>query len=220
MYFVVRKDVRLTLAQGMALAGGATVLCADTFRTAERWAPAFAAWGERPRKVALRASAEELDALRDELDHVAVADGALICLPPRRMSERSELLAGLRPFTDARAPAEPPPSPARPALTYVVRPSVMKTLGKAMAQAGHAALLAADTLGDEHGGAFSAWRAAGRAGEVRAADDAAWQRLKAAGAVAVADAGLTQVEPGTETVLALAPADEPPGLVAGLELCR
>jgi peptidyl-tRNA hydrolase len=94
----------------------------------------------------------------------------------------------------------------------------MKTAGKAMAQAGHAALLCADRLGSQHPEAFAAWRAAGCPGEVRRADDACWDELKREhGAVAVTDAGLTQVAPGTETVLALPPLAEQPEVVAGLE---
>lgn len=216
MYFVVRKDARLAFGEAMALAGGATVRCADSFRGSDVWSDAFAAWAGRARKIALRASGAELEAVRAAEDAVAV-DDVLLCLPPRRMSARSELLASLRPFTDAKAPAEPPEPPTGPALVYVVRPEVMKTSGKAMAQAGHAALLAADVLGPRHPEAFAAWREAGCPGDVRRADDACWEALKREhGAVAVADAGLTQVAPGTETVLALAPLAEPPAVVAAL----
>ena len=166
MYFVVRKDARLAFGQAMALAGSATVRCADRFRGAEPWADAFAAWEGRARKVALRSSASELDAVREAEDAVAV-DDVLLCLPPRRMSARSEL------------------------------------------------------LGPRHPEAFAAWRRAGCPGDVRRADDACWEELKRdLGAVAVTDAGLTQVAPGTETVLALAPAAEPPAVVGGLERLR
>ena len=217
MYFVVRNDARLAFGRAMALAGGATVRCADRFRESEAWDDAFAAWEGRARKVALRASAEELAAVADAEDAVAVGD-VLLCLPPRRMSERSELLASLRPFTDAKAPPEPPEPPPGPALVYVVAPEVMKTAGKAMAQAGHAALLAADTLGPCEPEAFAAWRRAGCPGDVRRADAACWDELKREhDAVAVTDAGLTQVAPGTETVLALAPRAAQPAVVERLE---
>ena len=47
----------------------------------------------------------------------------------------------------------------------------------------------------------------------------AWERLRAfPDAVVVRDAGLTQVEPGTETVLALAPLERAREAVAGLAL--
>jgi peptidyl-tRNA hydrolase len=215
MYFVVRKDARLGLGQAMALAGAAADACAVAHATGN---PVWDQWWPRQRKVALRATADEIEELRTL--HTSVGDDTLLCLAPLRRSERSELLAALRPFTDAKAPAEPParvPDDA-PALLYVIRPGVMKTTGKAMAQAGHAALIAADEVG---GDAFAAWRAAGRPGEVvLAPDDATWSELRERpDAAVIADGGLTQVEPGTETVIGLAPAPlrERPELVRELE---
>jgi peptidyl-tRNA hydrolase len=214
MYFVVRKDARLTLGQGMALAGAA----ADECRVAYPDDPVWATWWPRQRKVALRATAEELASIRAE--HRGVGDETLACLVPMRQSERVEVLAGLRGFTDAKAPAEPPARVADdvPAFVYVIREGVMKTTGKAMAQAGHATVIAAAEVG---GPGFAAWRAAGRPGEVLVApDDEVWAALRALPEAAViADGGLTQVEPGTETVIGLAPVPrlERPALVRGLE---
>jgi hypothetical protein len=185
------------------------VRCADALRGDPRFSEAFAAWGERARKVALRASEDELAELRAALAGALVGD-VLLCLPPMRKSDRPELVAALRPFTDAPRPKEapPPPDPAA-ALVYVIRPGVLRTAGKAMAQAGHAALMASDRLGP----ALGSWRAAGMPGDVRLADD--WDRLRALpDAVVVQDAGLTQVEAGTETVIALPPGSE---AAAGLE---
>jgi peptidyl-tRNA hydrolase len=124
----------------------------------------------------------------------------LLALPPRLRSAREPLLAALRPYTDGPRPSEEPPPPDGLRLVYTVRPGVLRTAGKAMAQAGHAALMAADTLDPA---AVAAWRAAGCPGAVEEAGDETWAALRAApGAVVVADAGLTQVEPGTETVVA------------------
>ena len=53
-----------------------------------------------------------------------------------------------------------------------------------------------------------------------APDDATWAALRErADAAVIADGGLTQVEPGTETVIGLAPVPrlERPALVRGLE---
>ena len=194
MYYVVRKDARLTWGQSMATAGAAAVACRRRFRDDERFRPAFDAWDERPRKIALRASAEEIDEVARELP-CAVEGDDLLCLPPMRKSERPQILVDMRPFTDAPRPKEEPAEPERPALAYVIRPGVIKTMGKAMAQAGHAATAAWVELGLEPSPAV-----------VRAAGDEGWQRLRGApDTIVVADGGHTQVAPGTETVIALAP---------------
>ena len=204
MYYVVRKDAPLSRDRAMVLAGAGAVRCADRFRNHARWLEGFARWQGRARKVALRATADELDAIRAESDHVEL-DGVGICLPPCRRSDRAPALGELRAYTDGPRPKEDePPQPDGPAMTYVVRPGLLKTAGKAMAQAGHAALLCADELGPRHPEAFQAWREAGLPGVVEEADAERWAELRPLGVV-VQDAGLTQVAPGTETVLALPP---------------
>ena len=201
MYYVVRKDVPLTLEEAVALAGAGAVRCRDELGGHPRFADCFRGWAGRPRKVALRAEREEIAALRDELPGPFLGE-ALLCLPPMRKSDRPPLLAALRPYTDPPGPRDRGESRPQPdeALVYAVRPGVIRTAGKAMAQAGHAALLAVDRLGAR----LDAWREAGMPGVVeRVEDDEAWERLKARpGAVVVRDAGLTQVEAGTETVVA------------------
>jgi peptidyl-tRNA hydrolase len=231
MYLVVRKDHPLTVARAMSLAGAGVVRCADRFRGSERWAEAFRAWGVRPRKVALRADAEQIEELRATLDCEAVETEmgvTLLALPPRRRSQAEPLLTQLRPYTDpprVRAATADPEVPAAPdphgRLVYVVRPGVLRTAGKAMAQAGHAALMCADRLGPRYPEAFAAWRARGAPGDVRVADLPHWAALRESpGSVVVTDAGLTQVEPGTETVIAFPPLPEPPPLVRDLPPLR
>jgi peptidyl-tRNA hydrolase len=91
-------------------------------------------------------------------------------------------------------------------MVYAIRPGVMRTAGKAMAQAGHAALMCVERFGGEHRQRFDAWRESGRRGELIAASDEDWGRLRRhPEAVVVSDAGHTQVAPGTETVIALVP---------------
>jgi peptidyl-tRNA hydrolase len=200
MYYVVRKDARLTFGRAMEIAGAAAVRCVHELARDPRFADAFAAWHDRARKVALRASAEEMEQVRAETP-CAVEGDDLLCLPPMRKSERSPLLEALRPFTDAPRPKEPPAEPEHAALVYVIRPGVIKTMGKAMAQAGHAA-----TAAGERG--YSVWPAV-----AAAADEEDWQRLRAdPQAVVVTDGGHTQVAPGTETVVALRPGAATAGL--------
>jgi peptidyl-tRNA hydrolase len=221
MYFVVRKDLPLGLGQAMAAAGAGAARCSRRFEPDERFAPAFAAWRESSfRKVALRASADELERIRAAHASVHVGDW-LLCLPPLHRDDRSDLLAALRPFTDAPRPSEPSPAlPGDlPAMLYVIRPGVMKTTGKAMAQAGHASLMCESRWGARAPEAFAAWHAAVEPGEVVQADDAQWELLRdRCDGVVVRDGGLTQVEPGTETVVALVPQarEERPEVVRSL----
>jgi peptidyl-tRNA hydrolase len=216
MYYVAPSRVEMTAAEAIALAGGLAVACARTLEPLPRWADAFARWRRSSfRKVALRAQPDDLAAVAEAHAHVAarVADGGtVLCLPPLARDQRSQLLASLRPFTDARRPQQPAPAPdASPAMLYVVRAGVMRTTGKAMAQAGHAALMCWYEHGEGAAGsaaraAFDAWCAAGRPGHVRVADDVQWRAIsQRPDAVVVTDGGLTQVAPGTETVVALVP---------------
>jgi peptidyl-tRNA hydrolase len=95
----------------------------------------------------------------------------------------------------------------------VIPDGVLRTAGKAMAQAGHAALESAHAFGP----AAARWRQAGCPGEVRVAQPGDWDRIRAVAPVVVSDAGLTQVAPGTETVAAFPPSIEPPPELDGLE---
>ncbi|MBI5105751.1 MAG: hypothetical protein HZB46_12375 [Solirubrobacterales bacterium] len=205
MYYVVRKDVPLTVEHAMALAGAAAVRCRDRFADDPDHREAFAAWHERPRKVALRASAGELERFGGVLLETE-AGPTLRALPPCRRSSAPEHLAALRPYTDPPRKGALEAPGARPALRFVTREGVLRTTGKAMAQAGHAALLAAEELAPRHPEAFAAWRAAGCPAVLEVVDAERWEAVRAdPDAVVVADAGLTQVAPGTETVAALPP---------------
>jgi peptidyl-tRNA hydrolase len=213
MYFVVRKDLRLDVPGAVALAGGATIACARSF--GESHADAFAAWrATAVRKVAVRASAEELDAVlaahEGFLDERGVA-----CLPPLRRSGAGEPLGSLPAFTDAKRPAEPTPQPPPEAiaLTYVLNAELALSQGKAMAQAGHGALMCADDprLGDRgpRAAGWRAWDEAGRPARVIETDPDRFAAFRKAGGAVVRDAGFTQVAPGTVTVICMPPGREP-----------
>jgi len=182
MYYVVRKDCALSLGQAMSLVGAGAVLCAQQWRGTPAWTQAFAIWREHGwRKVSLRADASQFGRLRDELDCALLGgpDGeTLLCLPPRQKSAREPLLAHLAAYTDAPRPDRQPPPPTGAVMRYVVRAAVMKSMGKAMAQAGHAALMCADGLEQAHRRAFAAWRENARAGVVLLGDDVDWARVQ------------------------------------------
>jgi peptidyl-tRNA hydrolase len=160
-----------------------------------------------------------VDVLDEDFGEVIATEAGptAICLPPRRRSEREPQLVELVPFTDAKRPAEVSDPPAG-TLVYVIRRGVLRSMGKAIAQAGHAALGVADQMSVTYSAELARWRAQGMAGEVRLADERTWERLKAeVDCVVIRDAGFTQVAPGTETVLGIPPCGEQPSVVRGLE---
>jgi hypothetical protein len=196
MYLVVLRGAVSDLPTAGALAGAAAVACVREPAFAE----AVAAWRPRPGKVCLRARNRSQWEQVLELPH-ALAGDAVAALPPRRRSERGPLLERLQAMsTDlGDAPASSPPLPG--AVTYLVNPEAPMSSGKTLAQIAHAAVMAAD------GGGLEEWVAAGCPGQVLAPAPADFRAACARFDLVarVADAGLTEVAPGTVTVLALAP---------------
>jgi peptidyl-tRNA hydrolase len=91
------------------------------------------------------------------------------------------------------------PDPVR--VTYLVNPRLAMSSGKTLAQVAHAAVMAAD------GGGLEDWVAVGCPALVAAPPRRVFDALCESGGLAarVVDAGLTEVEPGTVTVLAMPP---------------
>ncbi|MEO3863605.1 aminoacyl-tRNA hydrolase [Acrocarpospora sp. B8E8] len=83
-----------------------------------------------------------------------------------------------------------------------VNPGLDMSAGKAMAQCGHAAQLAWWGTGPEE---REAWRSEGFALDVRTAAPDDWRELVESGLPAVRDAGFTEIEPGSVTVIADTP---------------
>jgi peptidyl-tRNA hydrolase len=204
MFLVVRRGALSTLASGGELAGAAAVRCVRAAAADERFAADLAAWRRRPGKVTLRARGGQWPQLLDEEPHVLAGDPdgeAVVALPPRRRSARGPLLERLQAMTSA---LEPPPERVEPdpeRLTYLVNPRLEMSSGKTLAQIAHAAVMASDT------GALDAWVAAGCPAQVAAPAQPVFDAACTSDALAakVVDAGLTEVAPGTVTVLALAP---------------
>ena len=199
MYLVVRRGAVATLGRTGELAGAAAVACLRTFEADPEHQDAIAAWRERPGKVCLRArTLGQWEQLLDE-PHAAAGD-AVLALPPRPRSQRGPLLERLQAMSTA---LEPPPedAPAQPGtVTYALNPAAVMSSGKTVAQIAHAAVMAADSE------AVEGWVAAGCPGQVIAPGAARFAALAARGecVARVVDAGLTEVAPGTVTVLALA----------------
>jgi peptidyl-tRNA hydrolase len=196
MYLVVRRGAVGDLARAGELAGAAAVACVREPAFAE----AVEAWRPRPGKVCLRARSDGQWRQVLEEPHTLAGD-AVAALPPRRRSERGPLLERLQAMsTDlGDAPATAPPVPGE--LTYLLNPDAPMSSGKTLAQIAHAAVMAADS------GRFEAWVDAGCPARVLAPppDEFAAAAARDDLAACVADAGLTEVDPGTLTVVALAP---------------
>jgi hypothetical protein len=195
MFLVLRRGAVETLERAAVLGGAAAVACVRSFEIDREWR-------ERPGKVCLRARNPAQWAAVLEEPHALAGDAegeSVAALPPRRRSERGPLLERLQAMsTDlGPAPAEPGDADAG-AVTYVLNPELDMSSGKVVAQVAHSAVMAAEALPE--------WAAAGAPGRLVApprgfAELAARDDL----AARVADAGLTEVAPGTVTVVALPP---------------
>jgi peptidyl-tRNA hydrolase PTH2 len=202
MYLVLRRGAIAALARAGELAGAAAVACLREFEAEPEHEEPIAAWRARPGKVCLRARtvAQWEQVLAEPHALAGEAEGeAVVALPPRHRSQRGPLLERLQAMSTA---LEPPPEhvPDDPAaLTYVLNPAAVMSSGKTVAQIAHAAVMAADT------GALEDWVAAGCPARVMAPDAATFAALAARAdcRARVVDAGLTEVPPGTVTVVAL-----------------
>ena len=198
MYIVIRRGAFEDLAVAGGLTGAAAVRCVREFDGD----PDLAAWRPRPGKVVLRARGGQWDEVVATERHAAAGDG-VIALPPRRRSERGPLLERMQAMTSELTP--PPEEAANPragAVTYVVNPRVEMSSGKTLAQIAHAAVMAADAP------ELDEWVEAGCPAQVVKPPQSRFDSLCESGDLAarVEDAGLTEVPPGTITVLALRPA--------------
>jgi Peptidyl-tRNA hydrolase PTH2 len=196
MYLVVQRGAVGELVRAGELAGAAAVACVRE----PAFADAVAAWRPRPGKVCLRA--RTVSQWRQVLGepHVVAGD-AVAALPPRRRSERGPLLERLQAMSTDLGAAPRTASLEPGGMTYLLNPEAPMSSGKALAQIAHDAVMAADT------GRYEDWVADGCPARVLAPSPR--QFAAAAGrddlAASVADAGLTEVAPGTVTVIALAP---------------
>jgi peptidyl-tRNA hydrolase len=204
MFIVIRRGAIAGVARGGELGGAACVACVREFADD----PAMREWRARPGKVTLRARGGQWARVLAE-PHAIAGDPngeSAVALPPRRRSERGPLLEQMQAMTSALEP--PPvvddPRSAPDRVTYVVNPSLEMSSGKTIAQIAHAAVIAADT------GKLEDWVAAGCPARVVVAGSAdRFRDLCEAEdelAAKVVDGGLTEVAPGTVTVLALYPA--------------
>jgi peptidyl-tRNA hydrolase len=165
------------------------------------WAEAMRNWQDaRIRKVVRRARGAEWRRASALPGITVTGETAEVrVFPPVPLDEVPRDLAKLQVTgTDLEDP-EPPgaPDPAEPVLW--VNPGLTMSTGKTMAQVGHAAQLAWWELSDAD---RKAWSADRFGLSVRIAAPTRWRTLLTSGLPVVQDAGFTEVEPGSYTVVA------------------
>ena len=199
MFLVLRRGAIASLARAGELAGAAAVACVREPAFAE----AVEGWRPRPGKVCLRARnpSQWEQVLAEPGSLAGDAEGeAVVALPPRRRSERGPLLERLQAMSSELEELGDGLDGVQPGrVVYVVNPACAMSSGKVVAQVAHAAVMAADT------GALEDWVAAGCPAHVRRVGEEAFTALCRRDDLAarVVDAGLTEVPPGTVTVVAL-----------------
>jgi peptidyl-tRNA hydrolase len=199
----VEKNARPAQTDALETAARAVLaILADERSTGEgEWAEAMTAWqDDRIRKIVKRCRGIEwrrASALPGITMSGATAEVRVF--PPTPMDAVPAELANLQVSgTDFEDPEELPAlEPGVPVLW--VNPSLEMSSGKAMAQCGHAAQLAWWELSTE---ARKEWIATDFALAVRTASPAHWNALLTSGLPVVQDAGFTEVEPGSRTVIA------------------
>ena len=197
MFLVLRRGAIETLARAAVLGGAAAVACVRRVRRRSRARRLARAAREG---VPARAQPGAVGGLL-ELPHALAGDPdgeSVAALPPRRRSERGPLLERMQAMSTDLGPAPTEPEGDAGGVTYVLNPELEMSSGKVVAQVAHAAVMAAEAL--------PGWAAAGAPGRLAAPADFAALAARDDLAARVVDAGLTEVAPGTVTVLALAPA--------------
>ncbi|BAK37232.1 hypothetical protein MLP_42180 [Microlunatus phosphovorus NM-1] len=203
-------------------ASGAAAICLDPrAEPGGEWFDAVAAYcAGHIRKVTRRGRGAQWEATADIPGlTLTSADTQVRALVPGLVSQLDKRVSKLQVGGTDVDRDDPGPAPTEPdrVLRLLLPPSLSMTMGKAMAQTGHAGMIAAALMADGASDALSRWIAAGCPAHVDTLDQtsfaqycalladpaSAWREHRL---LAVRDAGFTEVDPGTITVIAIAPA--------------
>lgn len=209
----------------MAASGAARICLDPRVGTDPAWHAAVSAYAAgHIRKVTRRGRGAQWEATA-ALPGISLADGdiEIRVLLPGLVSELDKRVAKLQ-VGGTDAPIDEPPitGPEAGALRVWLPGEPVMTLGKTMAQTGHAGMIAAALLTADDPTALRTWYAAGCPVDARRADQQTWHRLTSMiaepasgwddhGLLAVRDAGFTEIAAGTVTVIAAwpRPGDQP-----------
>ncbi len=220
-----RTDPPTWSAALAAAATAATALCLDS-RVDEggEWHEAIAQYcAAHIRKVTRRARAGHWDAVA-QLPGLTVSAGntSVRSLVPGPLDDLDKRVSRLQvggtdvpadiDIGGAEGIAASFTEPAGRRLIMWMPPAVSMTVGKSMAQTGHAGMITAALLSGSDQAALARWNDGGLSTVVRRACADRWAKLSAQvidpekawgeGLVAVRDAGFTEIAPGTITVIA------------------
>ncbi|SDP84846.1 Peptidyl-tRNA hydrolase [Actinopolyspora xinjiangensis] len=207
-----------------AAASAAVAVCLDP-RSGQGgpWHEAVSGWVDgRIRKVTRRARGSHWRAVTELPGITVTVGGAEVrALLPARVADMPRELTRLQ-ISGSELPADEPGAPPEGRPVLWLNPHVGMTAGKAAAQVGHATMILAallhgdtrraDAVGEHAEGELRRWHDAGFPCAVRTPDAETWRELlpgddpasawRDRGVAAVRDAGFTEIDPGTVTVLA------------------
>lgn len=196
-----RTDLLVAAARAVAL------LCLDERAGGDGpWAGPMDAWCDaRIRKIARRARASHWQAAQEVWGVSAVqGDAQARALVPGRVGAVDARIRRLQiGGTDVGGELPGRPRQTAGVLVLWINPGLDMTVGKMAAQVGHGAMLGVALMSRDQA---QTWFDADCPTEVCVADDATWAGLLAASGdsetIAVRDAGFTEIEPGSVTVIA------------------
>lgn len=194
-----------------AAAGASVAVCLDPrAQPGGAWHPELSTWiAGRIRKVARRARGSHWRAVQDLPGiTVSIGDAEVRALLPSRVADAPKEVRRLQ-ISGSEVAAAEETTPPDDVPLLLLNPRAPMTVGKAAAQVGHATMLLAAFLDETE---VARWGERGYSCSVRTATPEQWDDLlpgddpewawRERGVLAARDAGFTEIDPGTITVLA------------------